>query len=291
MKLKLLKIFALSFSITTLLFNSAAAEKKQTITSFMIVPAQEIPIKTIIFDLGDVLIAPSRTMQTTLFISMVLQHPSTLLCLLAKQNIKGELFNMLNNVPAKTNPCDQVMYNQGKIMPQIMVDWQTGHSASNIYEKVFTFLKRSNYSSSEKILFSKIAQLIFQPHQLVQTLKPIKPMLNIAYALKKEGYQLYVLSNWDIESFPLLTQKYPELFSIFDGIMISGAEGLGKPNPLFYKNFLKKYSLNPQECAFIDDEQYNIAAACDLGIHGILNDSFNSTCLQLKNLGILQSVK
>lgn len=287
MKLKLLKTIVFSLCITTILFNGIFAEKEQTIKSFTIVPAQENPIKTIIFDLGDVLIAPSRTMQTTLFISIALKHPS-LIYILAKENVKLELFNMLNNIPAITNPTDQVMYNQGKLMPQIMVDWQTGHSVDDIYAKSLTYLATSDYSSSQKILFSKIIQLIFQPNKLIQTLRPIEPMVQIAYALKKHGYKLYVLSNWDAESFPLLIQKYQDLFKIFDGIMISGTEGIGKPNPLFYIKLLEKYDLNPQECAFIDDELYNIKAACDLGIHGIFNDSFNSTCFQLKNLGILQ---
>lgn len=290
MKLKLLKISIFSLCITTVLFNGIFAEKEHAFKSFVIVPAQETPIKTIIFDLGDVLIAPSRTIQTTLFINIALQHPS-IIYILAKQNIKFELFNMLNNIPASTNSTDQVMYNQGKLMPQIMVDWQTGYPVNEICAKTLSYLATSDYSSSQKILFSKIIQLIFQPTKLIQTLRPIESMVQVAYGLKKHGYKLYILSNWDAESFPLLTQKYANLFNIFDGIMISGAEGIGKPNPLFYINLLNKYNLNPHECAFIDDEPYNIATACDLGIHGVLNDSFNSTCFQLKKLGILQPIQ
>jgi len=289
MKLKLLKITALSLCITTILFNGVFAEKEHEFRSFMITPAQETPIKTIIFDLGDVLIAPSRTIQTTLFIHTALQHPSVIY-ILAKQNIKFEFFNMLHNIPASTPPADQVMYNQGKLMPQIMVDWQTGYPVHEIYAKTLSYLATSNYPPSQKILFSKIVQLIFQPTKLIQTLRPIESMTKIAYGLKKQGYKLYVLSNWDAESFPLLTEKFSHLFTIFDGIMISGTEGIGKPNPLFYTKLLQKYDLKPQECAFIDDEPYNIATACELGIHGVLNNSFNSTCLQLKNLGILKPI-
>lgn len=291
MKSPSLRFITLSFCATAILFNNIAAEKKQPFTSFTVVPAQESSIKAVVFDLGDVLITPSRTTQATLFMRIVLQHPSVLFYIATKRKIKELVFNFLNDIPAHTSPNDQVMYNQGKLMPQIMVDWQTGYPIHNTYIKALTFLAESNHSFSEKILISKIIQLIFQPRQLIQALQPIQPMIKIAYALKKHGYKLYILSNWDAESFPLLTEKYQSLFNIFDGIMISGTEGIGKPNPLFYKNFLKKHNLNPQECIFIDDEKYNITAACNLGIHGVLNKSFNSTCFQLKNFGILQPIK
>ena len=73
--------------------------------------------------------------------------------------------------------------------------------------------------------------------------------------------------------------------------MISGTEGIGKPNPKIYNNLLQKYNLNPEECVFIDDENYNIEAANNLKINGILNDSIGSVYLELQKLCILQLIK
>lgn len=282
-----LKFVAILVGITIPCFHAIFTEKENNNASFIVTPAEECSVKTIIFDLGDVLIAPSLTKQTTLLLSVALQHPS-LWYTLATQNMKQRLFDMLNNIPAHTDPADQVMYNQGKQMPQIMVDWQTGRCNQDISAKILTYLTTCNLSSSEKILFSKIIQLIFQPQQLVQTLQFIQPMVKIIRALKKQDYRLYILSNWDAESFPLLIEKHTDFFNLFDGIMISGTEGIGKPNPEFYIKLLEKYDLNATECAFVDDEPYNITTACNLGVHGILHKSTHETCLQLKNLGILQ---
>ena len=45
---------------------------------------------------------------------------------------------------------------------------------------------------------------------------------------------------------------------------------MAKPNPEIYKYLLEKYSLNPDECIFIDDSAPNIKTAKELGIHGIV---------------------
>src|SRR5690242_11025395 len=41
--------------------------------------------------------------------------------------------------------------------------------------------------------------------------------------------KLFVLSNWNVGPFNLLTKHYPEPFKLFDGIVISGTTGFKKP--------------------------------------------------------------
>lgn len=290
MSLKLLKNLILAIGINMILFNGVSAEKKKDHLLFTIVPASQNSIKTVIFDIGDVLFTSSRKQQARLLMLMALRHPSLMYTLLTK-NMKSELFAMLHNVPAQTQQPDMMMFHQGQQLPPIMADWMTGRSNSEIIAATLAYLATSAHTQHEKKLFSKIIQFMFHPEQFVQALQPIEWMTTLAHTFKAHGYKLYILSNWDHESFPLLHEKNQGFFNMFDGIMISGTEGMGKPNPQFYTNLLQKYDLKPEECIFIDDEKHNIQAACDLGIHGILNDEFNSVCLQLKNLGILEFTK
>jgi len=86
--------------------------------------------------------------------------------------------------------------------------------------------------------------------------------------LLEPNYQLYGLTNWSAETFPLVYTTYP-FFKKLKGIVVSGEEKMIKPNPNFYTILLERYSLLPQESLFIDDNEENIIAASNLGLHTI----------------------
>ena len=94
----------------------------------------------------------------------------------------------------------------------------------------------------------------------------------LLYQLKKDGYKIYGLTNWSKDTFPIAYNKFP-FFKEFDGIVVSGEERLGKPDPAFYKLLLDRYNLIAEESIFIDDRAVNVEAAENLNIHGIFFDS------------------
>ena len=51
--------------------------------------------------------------------------------------------------------------------------------------------------------------------------------------------------------------------------MVSGEEGVIKPDPRIFRILLERYRIAPDEAVFIDDNPDNAAAATALGIHGI----------------------
>jgi 2-haloacid dehalogenase len=87
--------------------------------------------------------------------------------------------------------------------------------------------------------------------------------------LKDSGkYKLYALTNWSTETFPIALKHY-DFLSWFDGIVVSGAEGMRKPAPEFYQLLLDRYNVSANECLFIDDNYRNIIAAREMGIESI----------------------
>lgn len=284
--MKLVKIAIMSICIHMVLFNNINANDKKNTKTFSVILAKDAPIKTIIFDLGDVLTKASRKDYIMCICTMIIRHPSILHMLLF-QNMKHELFSILHTVPAKS---DQPMYNTGEKLPLIMVDWLTGRSNNEVLTKTLDCISQQNCSMAQKALFGNIVHKIFNPISFAESIYLVQSISSLAQSLKKGGYKLYVLSNWDAESFPLLKRKHALFFDLFDGIMISGTAGIGKPDLRFYQELLQTYNLNPNECVFIDDEPHNIEAANTLGIHGILNDSDRSVYLGLQKLGILQAI-
>jgi 2-haloacid dehalogenase len=115
---------------------------------------------------------------------------------------------------------------------------------------------------------------------------PIEEAVKILAELKRAGVPRYALSNWSAETFPPQRQRF-DFLSWFDGIVVSGNEGVIKPDPRIFRILLDRYRIDPQAAVFIDDNPANAKAAEALGIHGI---HFRSPALlrrELESLGLL----
>jgi len=98
---------------------------------------------------------------------------------------------------------------------------------------------------------------------------PIPGTVEIFKQLKDSGkFKLYALTNWSTETFPIALAHF-DFLSWFDAIVVSGAEGMRKPDPRFYQLVLDRYNVKPDECLFIDDNYRNILAAKEMGIESI----------------------
>jgi len=83
------------------------------------------------------------------------------------------------------------------------------------------------------------------------------------------SYRLYALTNWSAESFPVAYKRF-EFLHWFEGILVSGAENLKKPDPAIFHLLLERYSIQSENTIFIDDNRLNIEAARILGFQTIL---------------------
>jgi 2-haloacid dehalogenase len=108
----------------------------------------------------------------------------------------------------------------------------------------------------------------------------------LLHELKHAGVPVYALTNWSSETFPAQRQRFPVL-ALFDGIVVSGDEGVIKPDPRIFRILLERYDIAPEEAVFIDDNPRNAAAAHALGIHGIHFRSPELLRRELTALGIL----
>ena len=98
---------------------------------------------------------------------------------------------------------------------------------------------------------------------------PIPGMEALVRECKARGFRVWGLTNWSIEFFPLVRDRYP-VFQVLDGYVVSGAEKVIKPDARLYRILLDRYGLKAAECVFIDDNAANVAGAEAVGIRGIL---------------------
>lgn len=95
-----------------------------------------------------------------------------------------------------------------------------------------------------------------------------RDIVEIAKILKKNGYNLFVLSNMANLTYEYF--KNDEFFSLCTGIVISAHEHVKKPDEKVYRLLLERYNLNAEECLFIDDDDSgkNYETANRIGIKG-----------------------
>ena len=87
--------------------------------------------------------------------------------------------------------------------------------------------------------------------------------------LKIMGYGVYGLTNWSMETFPV-ARKHFTILQLIDHYVVSGAEGLVKPDPRLFQVLLDRYNLKAEDCTFVDDNPANVEAARLMGMRGIV---------------------
>jgi 2-haloacid dehalogenase len=97
----------------------------------------------------------------------------------------------------------------------------------------------------------------------------IEDSVQILRELHAAGIPLYGLTNWSRELFPVARKRFAFL-ELFEDIIVSGEEGVAKPDPKIFEILHQRIGHALGSCIFIDDSMANIAAAREAGLNAIL---------------------
>jgi len=93
--------------------------------------------------------------------------------------------------------------------------------------------------------------------------------------LKKEGYSLGVLSNWDENGRMII--KNNDLDKYFDYIIISSEFGCEKPDKKIFEHALNVCSKEAEKCLYVGDNFYDdVIGSSKVGMNSILINRFGS---------------
>ena len=96
-------------------------------------------------------------------------------------------------------------------------------------------------------------------------LRPRPEVVGLARRARAGGIRVAVLSNsWGTGDYDAYAGY--ELDGLFDAVVISDQVGLRKPSPRIYELTAARLGLGPAECLFVDDTEYNLRAARELGL-------------------------
>lgn len=98
---------------------------------------------------------------------------------------------------------------------------------------------------------------------------PVEGTAEVVESLREAGVPVYALTNMPVEAWSGLLERFP-VMQAFDGAVVSGEEGIAKPDPEIFELLESRFGLTPGETVFVDDREMNVAAARRLGFVGVL---------------------
>ena len=212
-------------------------------------------------------------------------------------DLELKLFQLLDTIYPQEHHTNQdvVPMHKGKPMPVLMQGWMLGEITSQeLIDIVMAHIERLSdegffANKREERIITKAIMLLFDTQTRCDLYRPVKKAIKLVRQCKKLGHKVYLLSNMDSELIDLLRAKYPEIFELFDGVIISADLGHMKPHKEIYEHLLSHYHMDPSRTYFIDDEQENIAGAQRVGMQGIHFDNarYAQVSSQLRDCGVL----
>jgi epoxide hydrolase-like predicted phosphatase len=105
-------------------------------------------------------------------------------------------------------------------------------------------------------------------------------MLGAVRRAREAGVRTGLISNsWGVHRYP------EELFGeLFDGVVISGLEGMRKPSQRMYELGAERAGVAADECVYVDDLPFNLAPAEELGMATIHHTDAALTIPELERL-------
>jgi 2-haloacid dehalogenase len=98
---------------------------------------------------------------------------------------------------------------------------------------------------------------------------PLPAGVKLLRQVSESGLPCYALTNMEAETYPKRAARYDFLRSLA-GTVVSGYEGIAKPDREIYERLLRRFGLDAAATLFIDDSPVNVAAAADAGMQAMV---------------------
>ena len=114
----------------------------------------------------------------------------------------------------------------------------------------------------------------------------ISGTVSILNTLVERKTPVYAITNWNQDKFREALQRFDFLHS-FDGIVVSGDEGLLKPDREIFELFSRRYRVKLETAVFIDDSIKNVEGARTAGMYAVHFTSPEALARDLREMGFV----
>jgi 2-haloacid dehalogenase len=109
----------------------------------------------------------------------------------------------------------------------------------------------------------------------------------IVRSLHERGTRLVALTNWSAETIHHGPEKFPDVFARFDDLVVSGAEGVAKPDPEIFAVLARRLGQPIEGVFYVDDSLRNVEAARAAGMDAVLFTDADTLREDLVGRGLL----
>lgn len=92
---------------------------------------------------------------------------------------------------------------------------------------------------------------------------------DVVRGLHRGGVRLWGLTNWSHELWPHAPARF-EVLSLLEDVVVSGTEGVAKPDPRIYAVLRERVGTPLDRLVFVDDRADNVAAGVEAGLDGVV---------------------
>lgn len=118
-------------------------------------------------------------------------------------------------------------------------------------------------------------------------MNPVPGTWEVLDQLKACGTPLHAITNWSAETWPEGLKAHPRLGEVFDVTVVSGQEGVMKPDARIFEILCTRADVAPSDCVFIDDGLHNVDGARAAGMDGIHFRGADALEAALRDRGLL----
>lgn len=115
---------------------------------------------------------------------------------------------------------------------------------------------------------------------------PVPGSAEVVEDLLAAGVRVLGLTNWSAETFHHAVPAAPVIGRL-EGVLVSGEEGVAKPDPAIFHLLAERYALDPARTVFTDDSPRNIEVAAALGYRTVLFTGAEDLRARLVAAGVL----
>ena len=105
--------------------------------------------------------------------------------------------------------------------------------------------------------------------------------------LRARGVPVHAITNWSAETWPMALKQHPRLRDSFGVTIVSGIEGVAKPDRRIFELLTARANVVAQDCVFIDDSMANVDGARAAGMDAIHFTGASALERELKQRGLL----
>ena len=110
----------------------------------------------------------------------------------------------------------------------------------------------------------------------------------ILRALHDRAVRLVALTNWSAETIHHGPEAFPEVFDLFDDIVVSGAECVAKPDGEIFQILARRLAQPIDGVFYVDDNLRNVNAARAAGMDAVRFTDADTLLEELQRRGLLE---